>query len=75
MKLIDADAIPWLLDYKYPHVEGFQTVTKIAIDNMHTVEAIPLWWLSELSNKLVEINQIEVSKAIDVIVAVWRKEE
>ncbi len=38
MRLIDADKIPFVNDPKRPHVEGFQTVTKMAIDNMPTID-------------------------------------
>lgn len=40
MRLIDADKIPWL---NCPmHVEGFQTIKKMTIDAMPTVDAEPI---------------------------------
>lgn len=40
MRLIDADKIPWL---NCPmHVDGFQTIKKMAIDAMPTVVAEPV---------------------------------
>ncbi len=41
MRLVDADTIPWITNSTpYAHIEGFQTVTKMAIDNMPTVDYI-----------------------------------
>ena len=45
MRLIDADAIPFLNDPLHPHIEGFQSVIKMAIDNMPTIDAIPAKWI------------------------------
>lgn len=57
MRIIDADEIPFVSDPKHPHVQGFQTVTKMAIDNTPTVEAIPIEYIKSESQRVNEMIQ------------------
>ena len=40
MRPIDADTIPWIINQQYPHIAGFETVMKMAVDNMPTIDHI-----------------------------------
>lgn len=69
MRLIDADEIPFVNDPKHPHVEGFQTVTKTAIDNTPTVEAIPIEWIETYMQRFT----LYTRWAFEGMIEEWRK--
>ena len=67
-RLIDADVIPW---DKAAHVEGFQTVRKMAVDNMPTVDAIPVEWIK---NYIGKANDTDAYAVVDML-SEWEEED
>ena len=70
MRLIDADAIPWF-------VEEVGVITKEEIDEMPTVEAIPIEWIANWMGKHQGLEFDGWNVAVGTMVHDWaeRKEE
>ena len=71
MRPIDADAIPWFVE----GVRVIPVVTKEEVDEMPTVEAIPVEWLKK---RYGTETYFKKAKAAQMIISDWeaeRKEE
>lgn len=75
MRLIDADEIPFVNGPKHPHVEGFQTVTKMAIDNAPTVGAIPIEWIRKYIKETPLYQSDDIALYIEDMIADWAERE
>lgn len=83
MKLIDADALPSALFQKHVHDEEelepmlyFEDAVKV-VENVPTINAIPVEWLRGLMNILVTGDALEQGQALFLsnVIEAWQKEQ
>jgi len=70
MRLIDADA----LKQKCMYIDDIPTVTERDIDNAPTIDAIPMWWITEKFLDVLNKDK-ELSKAAWLVRKAWEKEQ
>lgn len=68
MRLIDADSIPWFVE----GVGDIPVVTKEEIDNMPTVDAIPIEWIQKKIQIIEETGDFYSSAVLVEMIEGWR---
>lgn len=75
MRLIDADALKDnMFRYAAPEMVWDRGDIEHKIDEMPTVDAIPMWWITE---KFLDVlnKDSELSKAVWLVRKAWQKEQ
>ena len=71
MRLIDADSIPWFVE----GVGDIPVITKQEIDDMPTVDAIPIEWIQKKIQIIEETGDFYSSAVLVEMIEGWRTEE